>query len=502
MLDFPVPYSDELVFSLIARAGVHMGITSPKQLLDEVFSNRKVIATVDLPCHLFELTEQYPDVIKITLEQLIYQHTLFPIYAPFVSEERRQHCLKWMSNESKGAIHLSLGVSASRVKQIKTLRYCPGCLKKQFEQYGEYYWMRRWQIAGADCCLKHGMLLESAIGLHNYHRHNFEAANPQFFENKNQLKADNSSERITRQVIELLSPTPKKSPAFWQWSAYYKDLVKKNNCNRGEQINYDAVKDRIKSHWSEKWLNSYELEITDDQSCWLRGIFRKHRKSFSYLEHIVVLDSFLDSDWQIENVIKSVANQKKQKKVKPIVKPIEVDSQHKMYREQWEKYLLKYGTKKARSLGGAAVYAWLYRHDRVWLQKINELHRIKMVSVNKRVNWCHRDWHIVRKLFRIKYASEEDIYSPRRSRNWYLSELEQSSTIEHNLDKLKLTNSFFDRYSEDIHEYQIRRINRAIQYLKQEALPVRRWRILRLAGLSEERLKVEAREFLRQGITD
>ena len=39
MLNFPVPYPDELIYSLVARAGIHLGLTSPKQLLDEVFAN-------------------------------------------------------------------------------------------------------------------------------------------------------------------------------------------------------------------------------------------------------------------------------------------------------------------------------------------------------------------------------------------------------------------------------------------------------------------------------
>ncbi|CSV19884.1 Transposon Tn7 transposition protein tnsD [Shigella sonnei] len=34
MRNFPVPYSNELIYSTIARAGVYQGIVSPKQLLD------------------------------------------------------------------------------------------------------------------------------------------------------------------------------------------------------------------------------------------------------------------------------------------------------------------------------------------------------------------------------------------------------------------------------------------------------------------------------------
>lgn len=38
MLNFPTPYPNELIYSTIARAGIHHAITSPKQLLEEVFA--------------------------------------------------------------------------------------------------------------------------------------------------------------------------------------------------------------------------------------------------------------------------------------------------------------------------------------------------------------------------------------------------------------------------------------------------------------------------------
>jgi hypothetical protein len=48
MLNFPLPYQNELIYSTVARAGIRLALSSPKQLLDEIFQNRKVIATVDL----------------------------------------------------------------------------------------------------------------------------------------------------------------------------------------------------------------------------------------------------------------------------------------------------------------------------------------------------------------------------------------------------------------------------------------------------------------------
>ena len=178
MLNFPVPYPDELIYSLVARAGIHLGLTSPKQLLDEVFANRHVIATVDLPNHLAPLVQLLPESMGLDVARLAYLHTLFPLYAPFTTEERRRHCLEQMAGDSQGAIHLILGVAASRIKQSRALRYCPQCLQNQRSGHGEYYWQRQWQVMGADSCLVHGGLLEANIERHAYHRHQFVAASP------------------------------------------------------------------------------------------------------------------------------------------------------------------------------------------------------------------------------------------------------------------------------------------------------------------------------------
>jgi hypothetical protein len=173
MLNFPLPYPNELIYSVVARAGVHMGITRPKQLLQEVFLSRSVIATVDLPSHLNRLLRLYPKKLGFRVDQFIYEHTLFPAYELFTAEERRISCLEKMAADSNGSIHLILGIAASKVKQPKYLRYCPSCLQQQLAEHGEYYWKRQWQIMGADCCLDHGQLLNAPIYRHDYRRHQF-----------------------------------------------------------------------------------------------------------------------------------------------------------------------------------------------------------------------------------------------------------------------------------------------------------------------------------------
>ena len=108
MRNFPVPYPDELIYSLVARAGVRSAITSSKQLLDEVFGDRKVVATTDLPSHLSALSKLLVNTGKYDVSQLIYEHTMFPIYAPFVNENIRSRAMARMEKRSQGSVHLML----------------------------------------------------------------------------------------------------------------------------------------------------------------------------------------------------------------------------------------------------------------------------------------------------------------------------------------------------------------------------------------------------------
>ncbi|TRM49007.1 MULTISPECIES: TniQ family protein, partial [Enterobacterales] len=110
MRNFPVPYSNELIYSTIARAGVYQGIVSPKQLLDEVYGNRKVVATLGLPSHLGVIARHLHQTGRYAVQQLIYEHTLFPLYAPFVGKERRDEAIRLMEYQAQGAVHLMLGV--------------------------------------------------------------------------------------------------------------------------------------------------------------------------------------------------------------------------------------------------------------------------------------------------------------------------------------------------------------------------------------------------------
>ena len=497
MLNFPIPYEHELIYSTIARAGVRLALESPKQLLDEIFQNRKVIATVDLPCHLNAIAQHFSDH-QFTVQNIAYQHTLFPIYAPFVPEKRRQQCLKWMAHISQGSIHLALGINASRIPAIQKLRYCPQCLVEQLEKYGEYYWFRLWQIQGA-CCPQHGRLVESTIDLRSLHRHDFIVPSDVFCTEWNQVPATSDELFISSKLIELLSIPPFVSPSYEQWTMFYHELARRNNCIRGQnQIAFDQILEKISLWWPQKFLRQYHLDDLASETSWLRHIFRKHRKSFSYLEHIIVIEAFLNADWSFADIFTQVEsfqkvqtqqnNQKRQQDTNFEITRAE-------NREKWLDLVQNHGIKPARHLQ-AALYAWLYRNDKDWLLQINQNFHQKFIPQGTKIDWHKRDFLYVKQLIQLKNTLIWDLDSPRRSVKWWLKQTSTSNTLEKNLHRLPLIKDFLERYCEDISCYQIRRLTKVFIDSNINKQPLPQWRILRKAGLSEERMTSETKKFL------
>lgn len=75
--NFPIPYPNELIYSVIARYAVHNGIISPKYLTEELFNSRNLTPTYDLSTHLDRLASYLPD--HYDAHSLIQNHTLFPL---------------------------------------------------------------------------------------------------------------------------------------------------------------------------------------------------------------------------------------------------------------------------------------------------------------------------------------------------------------------------------------------------------------------------------------
>ncbi len=166
ILCFPDPYPDELLYSLWARFSDRVRYFSEKYALRELFGSDRIHPIIDLPCHLGLFTEKLPAGCKYTADYFIDQHTLFPLYSPFMSRERATALRELMiANESRGlpqGFYRRFGIVNSLVPRMPWLRYCPICWQEDRTSFGETYWHRSHQVPSFEICPFHTVFIENS----------------------------------------------------------------------------------------------------------------------------------------------------------------------------------------------------------------------------------------------------------------------------------------------------------------------------------------------------
>lgn len=155
---FPELYEDELVYSWIARYLVHSGYTSAADAYQDLYFNKNLRPSVELMNNLIDDAKSVM-AKYMSLEELIYNHTLFPEYGRFIDPTKRERLVK-EADFSRGNWINSLMIPFSTGE--KYLKYCPLCAKEDRDTHGEAYWHRKHQITSINICEKHGVYLQNS----------------------------------------------------------------------------------------------------------------------------------------------------------------------------------------------------------------------------------------------------------------------------------------------------------------------------------------------------
>ena len=499
--NFPIPYPDELIYSVIARYAIHNGILSPKYLTEELFNNRNLTPTYDLPSHLDRLASYLPDHYDALT--LINQHTLLPIYQPFQPDTVMRYAVHVLQGEQYQSLHTKLGKNASRIKSVNFFRFCPHCWQEQMEQYGEVYWKRSWQITGYEYCIKHeSALFVSAVPCNGLDRRFYNAHlnvlidSSQLFINSQDLKRHLELAKIIEDLLIQSSHIAVQDVSILS-NAYFNLLKDRGLLSGQKNINYEKVRQLVVDYWGESFLQYYQLGDLSSENCWLKNICRKHRKAFSYLEHLIVLKALVSE----QSPIYTYQQYLDLATVGIEEQAIPVTVKHKTYQVlsddqlKWIQLIQDMSVKLARKHDGA-LYARLYRNHKDWLLQINQTAIMTPLSLPKpRVDWSIRDRQFMKQLIKIRDELLEDLDSPQWTKKFLIKQLGHVSLIEKNWHFLPLTKAFLERYAESVDCYQIRRLTRTYIRQQTENKYYSPSVFLRLAGLSRERLTPEVHRF-------
>jgi hypothetical protein len=155
-LSLPIPYPDELIASVLARAVIHNGL-APKRLLTRLLGRTgKSNFSMFLPTNLPVLAAQ----TRMDEKTLLWDHTVFPYSVAFMPPAE----VLRLEQKVLGGCTRDQGSTASLVKSVThslpEFRYCDRCVQKDLRETGESYWHRVHCLPGVKVCIKHSLPLK------------------------------------------------------------------------------------------------------------------------------------------------------------------------------------------------------------------------------------------------------------------------------------------------------------------------------------------------------
>lgn len=156
----------------------------------------------------------------------------------------------------------------------------------------------------------------------------------------------------------------------------------------------------------------------------------------------------------------------------------------KIRRELWLKIKsqhLKDGITAARS-ESPSTYAWLYKHDRVWLRENSWKPSAQLIPKKLRVDWGTRDQKLLATLADYVVSIMQTPHRPRISKSLMFRKLGESM-IRANIKKMPQLQKFIQQHTESIESYQMLRIDRIIQELGAQPNCLKTWKLKRYAGI-------------------
>ena len=499
---FPKAYNDEILYSLIARYSVHTGQeNNQKAVIQDVFGKRTAVAIPDFPSNLNRFSERVFPIWQITASNLINLYTLANFYLPFLPESQAAKIIESMKSDYGGNIHTRAGIAASSIEANQYFRYCPVCAVEQHEKLGETYWKRKHQLPCIDICLTHScQLVESDVTFYSIQKHHFHAAEK--VTKTRQVKTfllNEQEHRLVSFCYALLDTQDISQHSMNQWTLFYRKVALETDCLQGNGVDHSLIYERLMNDWVGTKFEQY-LPIEEGNG-WLVEIFRKHRKSFHPIRHLMVWCSFVQ-DKSLKEIFSIVGNlpfKSCATEKKAFIALQKTEKCTEKQRKAWLELLREnpnLGVKKLRNTHtGGSLYAWFYRHDREWFKDNLPAPRRTNLKRYKK-DYCQWDEENIALL--NSYLPELANLKKRKraSKTFFIKKLPKATSIEKHLMDLPQTSRWLDDHHEDYLAFRKFRLRLAVKVLSEQNLPIQSWRLLRLASIRKEYITPEIEEYI------
>lgn len=289
----PIPYPDELVYSVIARYHLRTSNESPKWTFREIYGTDNVIPTIDLPSHLKAL-ENRSELLGLSADSWINRHTLFPYYAPFLPSDRTERLKALMKSSDGSGIHALVGITASTIDRLNRLRFCPSCYEQDIQRYGEPYWHRFHQIPGVFLCYEHQEILhEMTAPLSERYGLTILPISRRMFHSKPIIES--LSDKLIDQLLGIADDTLMliqldELPALYDLRLIILPrLAEQGYVTVGKHIRQRKLEEQLLRFYSHELLELLESNPVNSEYTWLALSTRKARRTIHPLRQLLLI---------------------------------------------------------------------------------------------------------------------------------------------------------------------------------------------------------------------
>ncbi|WP_340399435.1 TnsD family Tn7-like transposition protein [Paenibacillus sp. FSL H8-0079] len=498
ILQFPIPYEDELLHSLLARVGIRSGNISQRAILMDIFGTDRFTACLELQPGISNIVSNLPVRSTISTNQLILHNSMYLFYTAFRDEEQAHAIYVSMLDEHGRDLHNAIGLMSSAIKPHTHFQYCVLCNQLDMERHGEYYWRRIHQIPGVRICIKHGIWLsESSVLMRERTKYAFIApTQDNCSDHSVQEIADkellSQYSCIVNNIEKLLNFKYPHRPMEWFHKHYINQLMRKGYASNKGRTDYKRLRAEFVDFYGVELLEILQSSANGESS-WLKLIFQKHRKGFHPIRHLLVmqflgltLEEVFNSDPSEIDGHESKTSLPKRKIMKKTMTEEYRRQAKRERREVWLQMRNDYphhGRLELRKLN-PKVYAWLYLYDREFLMD-HMPEKLPPKAGTTRHDWEKRDLEILEKVAEIAEQLMSEGGKPRRITLERIQEIIGSKCLmPKHLKKMPRTRTFLEQVVEDAEAFQKRRVLWAIGELKSndESLTLNRVKVK--AGVS------------------
>ncbi|MFC0215170.1 TnsD family transposase [Paenibacillus chartarius] len=297
MIYFPSLFPDEILYSAFSRYHRDSGNENHKLTMEDLFGDTQVCASLLFPSHLTSLCDRMPPGSLYSPEELIIYHTFLPYYALFISDKRYLEMKEIMKSGKGTSAYMQIGKPASTVKTQQGLRYCPTCVIRDREIYGEAYWHRSHQADGVFVCHYHPNALITTNVTHTKQRNKHEYVSLEIILKNEDLQYNpvppqsfNILKFIAEQTNLLLSSSWNPLGLLKLNRFYVSKLQHMGLANHTGRIRWADLIPAFNLFFGKELLIELQSHIElSQEATWLHKLLRKPRVTCHPLRHLLVL---------------------------------------------------------------------------------------------------------------------------------------------------------------------------------------------------------------------